>query len=500
MEKLLNWTAQRLTELKLSRKTCALAMLVLFAVSLIPIYAVSFFTVPAADDYNFGYYNHEAVVNGGSYLAAAWRTMCYEYFHWQGFFQSSFWAAVQPFNINIHLYFLSNLLVITTVIAAFFYFTKTVLMNVFHLDKWDYLLIAVPMAAVYVQFLPSLWEGFYWMDGSMELFYAVVQVIMFAYIINYHLTGKKIYAVLSYVIMILFVATDIHLFIRMFWCCGFALFFAVPRKWKVSKLIYGLFAVNLVFFIISLLGPGNFVRREETGYYPFFLSCLYGISSAGDYIAYWMNGGFIAVLIFISIAFAFPARKMQFEFRYPAVLPLMGFGLCAGDMAAHYFAIGIEGSFRQANQYYFLFCLWAGASALYFTGWLVKRKTLVVKENKGFSAGLLISLALLLGFAVNNYGIREVSTPGVVLAFVRGRVQTYHQEMWERIKLYEDPSIQDVEVRPLSVDIPFLGNGSLETDPEFWANESVAEYYGKRSVRLVLPEEMLPEEIEEKTE
>ena len=156
-----------LCKLRISKKVLAVLFVIAFLISLIPIVITAFYSVPTYDDYSLSYYSHKAVVDGTS-LFGGIVTNCIELYNtWQGFMLSNFYPAIQPFVFDENLYFISCLFVIGILIFALLYFAKSILINTLKVNVFDYILISFPITFLIIQFMPSVSEAFYWMDGSL---------------------------------------------------------------------------------------------------------------------------------------------------------------------------------------------------------------------------------------------------------------------------------------------------------------------------------------------
>lgn len=77
----------------------AFLAVLLYLISLIPIFLFSSYCHPLADDFTYGLLVHRAVVSGGGIpeiLSAAAETVRDYYFTWQGTFSAIFLFALQP--------------------------------------------------------------------------------------------------------------------------------------------------------------------------------------------------------------------------------------------------------------------------------------------------------------------------------------------------------------------------------------------------------------------
>ena len=93
----------------------AFLAVLLYLISLIPIFLFSSYCHPLADDFTYGLLVHRAVVSGGGIpeiLSAAAETVRDYYFTWQGTFSAIFLFALQPGAFSESAYFLTPFIII----------------------------------------------------------------------------------------------------------------------------------------------------------------------------------------------------------------------------------------------------------------------------------------------------------------------------------------------------------------------------------------------------
>ena len=473
------------------KKVLAAIIVAAFLVSLIPIVITCFYSVPVLDDYTFGYRSHKSVSEGGSFLWGIIQSNSEFYTNWQGFYTSNFIAAAQPFNIDINLYFISNFIILASIIFAFLYFGKTILYNIFKMSLDDYIIIVVPVLVLFIQFMPSISEGLYWMDGSLSMFTTSCLLVMIAFIVNYHLTGKKRYFILSVIIALLISGTGLIGFITRVLVLSVFLIYSVKQRYNNKTLIIILMAIFIVGCFITVVAPGNQVRLNTIDHInrtpiTFILSIIKALFYSFTYFGKWSTLCFIAVMILCSAIFYGYAKKSKYTFKNPLLVFVLCYLLYAARMSVELFIGESLGSGRQYNEYYYSFLILFSIAILYFVGWLSKRPELKLKTNKTkISVVLLVFVMLIFGAGCFNYGVKSMASVSTGLSLVKGETQQYAEEMRQRIAIYEDDSVKDVEVKPISVYPMFFMEEPLSEDPNFWTNRSVAKYYNKNSVTLI---------------
>lgn len=477
----------------ISKKILAVVFIVGFIISLIPIIITCFYSVPVYDDYNFGYYTHKSVLEGGNFFSAIIETNSAFYNDWQGFYTGNILASAQPFNINVGLYFVSNLLVIFTLVAALFYFAKVILKDVMKMNITNYILITIPIVTIIIQFLPDIAEGFYWMDGSLCVFGNALLLLEFAFVIKYHMANNKKQRVLYFIFAIIFAiilsGSDLIIFLTIMLTFGFALIYSLKKKYNVSKLIVVLLAIAIIGFIIELLAPGNSARMariDESIKMSLPMSIIHSLFYSVTFFGKWTTICFVAVLVFCSVIFYHFAKNSQYNFKNPFLFFILSYGIYAARMSVSLYVAGSLGSPRQYDAYFIYFILAISISALYFVGWLSKKDIIKFDGlcNKKISVVFLIIVFFVFVAGCFDFGVKKISSVSTSLSLIKGETQQYSLEMKNRIAIYEDESIKDVVVKPLTVYPRIFISEPLETDADYWTNRSTAKYYGKNSVVL----------------
>lgn len=487
-----------LSKIKIPKNAIAVILILLFVLSLIPIIIAAFYSFPTFDDYNFGFYSHKSIIEGNSFFAGVIESCTHFYNNWQGFFTTNFIASVQPFVWNENLYFISNLAVIFAFTFSVFYFSKSILINSLGFDSIDYILITIPIYEIILQFLPSLAEGFYWMDGSLTLLGNSVMLLILSFVINFHNANTKLKKVVYFALSVIFTlsicGSSIITYVTLFMIFFFATIYLFRNKRDNKKtllLIGTLFLIYTIGIIIALIAPGNSVRMQSdfsNNRLSFISAIMKAIFFSFVYIGRWSTLCFITILIFISIVFYKHAVSLKYSFKNPLLVFIICYGVYAGRMSVQLYSGGYLGSPRQMNQYFLAFVLTMTISWLYFVGWIAKKGYFSLQASKNYHNGIsmitLLVLVFLFGAGLLGFGVKKVSTVSVGLSLYTGELQTYKSEMDERLKIYNDETITNVVVKPLTVYPSCYMADNITDDKEYWTNRSVAEYYSKNIVVL----------------
>jgi hypothetical protein len=483
---LLNW--------RISKKALAVVFAVLFIISLIPIVITAFYSVPVLDDYTFGLKSHLAYINGESFFGGVIESCDYFYHNWQGFFTANFLASIQPFNIDVHLYWISNIIVLVAICFSMFFFARTILVDVLHSDKWSYLLISIPIVTLFLQFMPGIQEGVYWMDGSLSLVVESVFLIVFSLVIKIHLCKRKnkkiIFGLFAILLSALFSGVGPITLVTVFMAFIPSLIYCIHRKYSVYKLMIVIMAIVIVGFLISAFAPGNAVRQASVSGLSLPSAIIKAVVMSVYYFGEWSTLFYLLALCFTAVVFYGVAQRTSYQFKYPLLVFVICYIIYAGRMSVQYYATGSIGAWRQLNQYYLFFLICMTISVLYFVGWLSKKKNTekIVSKNL-ISASISVVFVIIIGFSflagsVNYCYDHTVSSVSTTLSLVKGNTQKYNKEMMERISIYEDESIKDVVVSPLTSRPKFFSDDLISDEETDWTNQSIADYYKKDSVVL----------------
>lgn len=475
-------------------KVILIIMIAIFAITLFPIILASFYTVPVLDDYNFGIGARLSYVSGKSFFLGALESVRSYYIYWQGFFSASFMASIQPFNINVKLYFVSNLIAILGYTWASFYLMKTVLCDIYGVQKRGYLLLSVPYVWISIQLLPSVAEGFYWMDGSLGMVVVALVFLLISLWIKYiiHNESKRKQIVRLVVITldaVLLSGNSPHFLILISLIMIYSFVFFMLKYKRVLYINIGIELIMIIGFIVSYIAPGNKVRLEQIDFsYSMTDSILLAIRDSISYFDEWSNLAFVGIVIWTIIVWNKVEKKSCDRYINPLLFFGAMFSIYSSQMSIYYYCQGALGAPRHMNYYYVLFVYTMAFSLLNLCCWCARVLGLRLKERKLIHrVGMAIVLSFFVYAGLQNYGLHNVNFIMIGESFAKGEIQSYHDEMSQRLKLYEDESVRDVVVNPLSVYPKCFVGEPLSTDPNYWTNNSTQRYYQKDSVVLYAP-------------
>lgn len=145
---------------------CVAALLV----SLLPLYALSFYNHACYDDFGFSILTHDAWRDTGSWLEtfrAAMANTVEIRQTWEGTYATSFISALQPAVSGEHLYWLTTLVLLSFFLIAVWFFLRQVLGRMLKADKTTFWMAFCSVSFVMIQFVPDLSEAFFWFNGGV---------------------------------------------------------------------------------------------------------------------------------------------------------------------------------------------------------------------------------------------------------------------------------------------------------------------------------------------
>lgn len=484
---------------RISKKTLAIIFVILFVLSLVPIIITAFYSVPGADDYGFGKRAYQAIASGNSFWSGVFESFIFYYYNWQGFYTANLFFSMQPFTMNIHYYWIMNILFLVVICVSLFYFIKVITLNVLHSNITDFLLISIPIVTLFLQFMPGIQQAIYNTVAGFSLVVNTIYLVISAFIIQYHLNytsdnkKKWFYCIGAVLLTVIFSGVAPIIFVTVLMAYVPALMICIKNKFKTYRLLVVIISIVSLGFLISALAPGNAVRQSTTKGLSFFNAIIKAMIMSVYQFGLWSTIFYISVLLFISVVFYNIAKTSKFQFKYPLLVFFYLYLIYAGRISIQYYATGSIGGWRQLNEHYLGFIMCISASFLYFIGWLSKRS--IISKNKLNTGEHFISkkISIVFVFVVAflfvsgsiSYGYDHVITSvSTSLSLMKGETQKYNSEMMDRISIFTHSSEKNLIVQPLTVYPAFFGDDTITPDKDYFTNQEVANYYDKESIVL----------------
>ncbi|MBA3704651.1 MAG: hypothetical protein H0W84_01735 [Bacteroidetes bacterium] len=453
-------------------------VLLVFAFFLVcPFFLLTYFNNPSFDDYSL-VYNTTTLGFWGAQVAA--------YLKWTGRNFSLFILSAHPLVIgSFTIYKLISAILLLLTIHSLYRFISII--SPFS-GKANNFLLSIVFAFCFLNGMPTLSEGIYWMPGSITYHFANILTLYLAInILNItssnfpaSSTFKKfvnyllIFAIcgLSETSM---VVVDVLLTI-------FLLYDILSKKRiKTELLIYVLFAI--LCSLIVVLAPGNNVRESDfidPNKHQFIFTIISSFKTAGRYISEWIFS--LPLLISSAIIFVYylviPEKKIAGKrLIFLFLIVLGGFLLIACSFLPAFWSMASVPPNRTMNVAYWVFICVCLTSIII----LLNLVTLYLKpiQNSNFKFVILLPLSALF-FISNSPGNYSIAIKDIL----SGKAFLFDKECRERDTFLKESKDSICNVPVYSVFPRSIYNGSLETDEVIWWNYLSAQYYKKSEVRL----------------
>ena len=169
----------------------------IYAVSLVPILAISPYVFARADDHSFGYRSYQAWNNTGAIvelLKAIFEMIQTAYFGWQGTYSSIFMMSLQPAVFDERLYAIVPIFFVLIITLASGFFMRTIIVDWLKADKVLCSICTGAYVLLVIQRIPVKQSAFFWYNGAIHYIGAhCVLLCMMAFVIRFCI-GKRFWS------------------------------------------------------------------------------------------------------------------------------------------------------------------------------------------------------------------------------------------------------------------------------------------------------------------
>lgn len=471
-------------------------LLVILVICVIPLLWIAVYNHSSADDYSYGCLARWAWTdthNIFQVIAAVGTKIRDTYYGWQGSYSAVALFALQPAVFGEQFYKCTTYLVLGLFLAGLFlFFRKSVTMIGGEKKTAD--VVAIVVALLCIELLPSPVEGFFWWNGSVYyvVFYALflIETSLLMEVVQKDQCRAGKLAVLC--ILGVFLAGGNYITALLAMETGFLLLLgAVLRKRKAAWKVGIVYFLTVTGFLVNCMAPGNAVRQSAFESWSPVRAVLYSYHEAYNYMIEWSQP-----LVLLGLVFLIP-----FVWKLPSLLPAhkksmwgylialaVQYSLFASTFAPTLYAYGAVGAGRIQNVRFF-FWLLSCVIMEYIVICMIRQAWSEASEAVGGEyAGIFFGCILALGafFAGNTLladDTRDLVSVTAVKSLVSGEAKTYDMEMKQRQQAYLSDTAQ-VQVAPLTVKPELLFWEDITDNPDEWINQVVARFYRKDAVYL----------------
>lgn len=521
-------------------------LIVIYALSLIPVLVIGKYDYPSADDFSMGLGTRLVYEATGSLLAVAGKilseTVRY-YRTWIGYFTSCLFTTVSPATFGEAWYALTPAVILLALhvgVAVFFY---ALMEKALGMNRYVRRCMTVLALFLMVQRMPEgslRVEAFYWYSGagnytltfSAGLLYLAFYVLS---VCGVRSRNRSLFLILACIMG--FLAGGGNYLSALSFAVVSVLFAVYLVKRKIGRLLPASF--YLCGFAVSCLSPGNRIRGGEAEGYGALKSILLSLYYTLSYpLNQWMNWAVLLILALAGVIFwmgfaeiefsganakadgaaasekagetvrgaAAPekagngAQAVQLGFTAPFPAAVLAYGIVSCVVTPALYAQGNMDAGRIQSTFWLHAVLVLLLLEWYLVGGLYRRFS---KEQNASAASCLWNAsavsclrngaggfvrAILLFFIVFSLlavkGNPDFYTgTSAVSELLDGSAAQYGRENEERLRILKNPKEQDVVLPRYTVQPNLLYFEDVSEDPDDWINQKMSEYYGKNSIR-----------------
>ncbi len=517
-------------------------LIVIYALSLIPVLVIGKYDYPSADDFSMGLGTRLVYEATGSLLAVAGKilseTVRY-YRTWIGYFTSCLFTTVSPATFGEAWYALTPAVILLALhvgVAVFFY---ALMEKALGMNRYARRCMTVLALFLMVQRMPEgslRVEAFYWYSGagnytltfSAGLLYLAFYVLS---VCGVRSKNRSLFLVLACIMG--FLAGGGNYLSALSFAVVSVLFAVYLVKMKIGRLLPAAF--YLCGFAVSCLSPGNRIRGGEAEGYGALKSILLSLYYTLSYpLNQWMNWAVLLILALAGVIFwmgfaeiefsganakaggaAAPekagsgAQAVQLHFTAPFPAAVLAYGIVSCVVTPALYAQGNMDAGRIQSTFWLHAVLVLLLLEWYLVGGLYRRFS---KEQNVSATPCLRNVsaapclqnvsaasclrngaggfvrAILLFFIVFSLLVIKgnpdfYTGTSAVSELLDGSAAQYGRENEERLRILKNPREQDVVLPRYTVQPNLLYFEDVSEDPDDWINQKMSEYYGKNSIR-----------------
>ena len=485
------------------------ALILLWAALLAPFFLGARAAHPATDDFTFAAYTHATWLETGSILHVVKDALSYAlrtWRDWQGTVTGVIIMALNPAVFSLEHYGAHAILLLGLILASALVFLRHFLGKRLALPRRAWLPLALALSAAQLMFLPDIVEGIYWFNGAW--FYMGAQsVALLTLVLCDHLAvsraGHGRQAFMALCACGLLFALGLDNYITAMMTCAALLMLALQRAWAARSLPQeraeqrraalrtALLLVPIgAGLLLSVIAPGNAVRMETDGAHQSGLgwllsSVLWTMRDAAGYFLRFL----LKTPLLMLLCLALPAlcrllpQGEEVRRRCPPVwATLTGtyLILCA-MIIPHIYSSGYAGSGRVVNMYH-SYVLLALPIALCMIVPRLRAQTRAFLADR--KATGVCAAAALCALAVWAAGGQLGNYVKLVRDQMDGTQAAYIAQFEREYALCEAAGPEDDVELPAWTVQTVTGKPTAYEDAAMWTNESMARYFGVRSVSV----------------
>lgn len=488
-----------MNKINIKVKHISVVLVVLFVLTLLPIWFLGIYDYPCADDYSYASATKWAWLESHSVwqvLKAAAVTSISRYQTWQGTFTSIFFMALQPAIWTEQAYAVTPFIMTGILSISVFYLVHVLITQGLTGTRQESLILSLLVLLAVIQCMVDKTDAFFWYNGSVHYivpfsFLLLMQGALISFLLG---TGEKkkrrlILAALcalfvgggNYVSGLVACVLSISLLLLLFYI----------KKLGENKTICIPIFILIASFLINMAAPGNFIRSEEVQGMPplksVMVSFRYTLAFAIDEWTDWT----IFALVLFSLPFLWKIVKNT-KFRFPCPILAITYSYCliSSAFTPSLYAIGNIDAGRIKNIIFVLYVLLLFLNVGYIIGWACHYFHLNTSENETRENltnnqkwyAFFASLAIFFGLGITIKPNPDYyTTSAAITELTSGEAKLYGEEMKERLALLQLPE-EDIILPRILTQPDLLYHADITADANDWSNIAMSRYYNKKSI------------------
>lgn len=467
-----------------------------FILLLIPLYRLTPFVAPWADDYSYGSFVKNFLAEERS-LSSAIAGMMYGvkqmWWCWQGTFSSIAFMCMQPAVWGEQYYVWGSVFLITILLIALVVLSKVLLRDVLGADGASCIAIGAIYSSMVFVFIYLAHAAFYWFNAgvhyiAMHSFMMLLAAawikllkgtgrVKSAFLVLWTLLGAILAGGANFVTTLQGIVLGVSLVALGVLLKKKSTFLLLP-----SILVYGC-AMG-----INVMAPGNSSRKalfEVSGTKVGAFEAIFrSFREAVKFIPEFTRLISVAVLILLIPIIWRMVCRINFSFRFPGLLLAWSFCYYATGFTPSLYSMGTPGLSRTLNVVKITYQTLLVINEVYWIGWIHNK---IKDRSRGIDRGAmwwfypLMAAVMLLIFCNETNQAGNYSSWGAYYYRHYNIANVFQQEYQERIEIIKKGG-PDVVVKPYSNRPWFLHTSDLGESPYTEANRMMAEWYGKNSI------------------
>lgn len=461
------------------------------AVLLLPLLRLTEYAVPWYDDYVYGRYARDAMLENATLanaLKGTWDCIRTSWYAWQGTYSSIFFMTMMPGIWGEEYYHFGPIFLILFITLCVGMLVYTLLRTVLGTDWQHALGVAAVSSALAVVMIHTAREGFYWYNGGIHyvgMHGFCMLMLTLAVQVIYAEKHVKRYLLAVAAMVVAFITAGGNLVTSL---QGLLVLLSIVALgfWKRRRQVYALLPATAVYvggFYLNVTAPGNDKRArsfEGWGLSP-VESVLGSFGEAAGHA--WEFTGWMTLLFLALMA---PlvwnmVKRVSFSFEKPGLITVWSVCLYATGFTPSLFSLGHAGLARTLNAVKLTWQLLLIMNLVYWCGWLIRHK-------KEFQANMCrwwcygaIAVAAFVVFQMEPNQAGSFSTYGAYYYIHTGEAYNFYQEYLKRVELFESDE-RAVTVEPYVWQPWFLCMGDLSDNPDDESNVALATWYDKDEI------------------